>query len=124
VGVSTYALHHSEEYYPDPFDFSPERWIVDPTNKVSAESVARAESAFAAFGLGARGCIGKNLAYMELSLVLARMLWLYDIRAKDGDTTGEGGAGKALGRTRKGEYQLEDVWVCKRSGPVIDLKVR
>jgi cytochrome P450 len=55
VGVSTYALHHNKEYYPGPFDFSPERWIVDPTNNVSTESVARAQSAFAAFGLGPRG---------------------------------------------------------------------
>ena len=124
VGVSTYALHHNEEYYPDPFAFSPERWIVDSNINVSAESVAKAQSAFAAFGLGLRGCIGKNLAYTELSLALARLLWLYDMRAKEGDRTGQGGPGKAGGRTRNGEYQLEDVWVCKRDRSVIELRAR
>jgi Cytochrome P450 len=28
VGVSTYALHN-EQYYSDPFTFSPECWIID-----------------------------------------------------------------------------------------------
>ena len=124
VGVSLYALHHNEDYYPDPFTFSPERWIVDPKNDVSAEGVARAQSAFGAFGLGPRGCVGKNLAYVELSLTLARLLWLYDIRAKEGDHTGEGGPGKTLGRARVGEYQLEDIWVSRRNGPVIELRAR
>jgi cytochrome P450 len=124
VGISTYALHHNEEYYPDSFTFSPERWIVDPANHVPAESVAKSQSAFAAFGLGPRGCLGKNLAYMELSLALARMLWQYDVRLVEGDKTGEGGPGKAWGRTRTQEYQLEDVWLVKRDGPVVKFRAR
>jgi cytochrome P450 len=86
-----------------------------PPTIVPAEIVARARSAFAAFGLGLRGCIGENLAYMELSLALARMLWLYDIRAKAGDRQGRGPHGsRGGGRTRSAEYlyQLEDVGGC------------
>jgi Cytochrome P450 len=33
-----------------------------------------------AFGVGRTSCIGKYLAYQEMSLVLARVICLYDIR--------------------------------------------
>ena len=97
---------------------------MDPQNHVSTESVAKAQSAFAAFSLGSRGCIGNNLAYMELSLAITRLLYLYDIRAKEGDETGEGGQGRGRGRIRKGEYQVMDIWVSKRDGLVIEFRAR
>jgi cytochrome P450 len=124
VGVSTYALHHNEAYFNDPFTFSPERWIVDPATGVSSDSVAEAQSAFCPFSIGTRGCIGKNMAYMELGLALTYLLWNYDIRAKAGDKTGEGAPGKAWGRERNDEYQLFDHFVSKRDGPVVEFKAR
>lgn len=124
VGVSAYAIHHNEEYYPDPFTYSPERWIADPAASVSKESVAKAQSAFCPFSVGVRGCIGKNMAYMELSLAIAYLLWHYDVRAKSGDPTGEGAPDKGLGRKRKGEYQLFDHFVCAKDGPIVELRTR
>ena len=124
LGVTIYALHHNEEYYPDPFTFSPDRWITDPAAGVSAESVTRAHSAFCPFSVGARGCIGKNMAYMELSLALTYVLWNYDVRAKSGDHTGEGAPGNRWGRERQEEYQLFDHFVSERAGPMIELRAR
>ncbi|KAL3425968.1 cytochrome p450 family protein [Phlyctema vagabunda] len=124
VGVSAYAMHHNEAYFPQSFSFIPERWIVNPENGVSAESVALARSAFCPFSAGSRGCIGKQLAYVELSLAIARLLWNFDIRALPGDTTGAGGPNEVFGRHRAGEYQLEDVFVAKKEGPILQLKAR
>lgn len=31
------------------------------------------------FSFGPRNCIGKNLAYAELRLILARMIWNFDL---------------------------------------------
>lgn len=41
-------------------------------------------AAFRPFSLGNRRCIGQNLAYLEMRLILARLLWAFDI-AQDGE---------------------------------------
>jgi cytochrome P450 len=35
---------------------------------------------FTAFGVGRTFCIGKYMTYQEISVVLARVIWLYDMR--------------------------------------------
>lgn len=124
VGVSAYALHHNEEYFPEPFTFSPERWIVDPASSVSSESVERARLAFCPFSVGIRGCMGKNMAYLEISLALTWLLWHFEVRLKAGDRTGAGGSEKGEGRELKGEYQMHDCFVVKRDGPVVQFRAR
>lgn len=36
------------------------------------------------FSLGPRGCIGRNLTYVELRLILGHFLWHFDIEFFDG----------------------------------------
>ncbi|EMR64619.1 putative trichothecene c-15 hydroxylase protein [Eutypa lata UCREL1] len=57
----------------DEESFIPERWLGDPrfTNDK--------KDAFQPFSTGARNCVGKNLAYAEMRLILARLVWNYDI---------------------------------------------
>ena len=124
VGVSAYAIHHNEEYYPDAFSFQPERWIVDENTGVTKESVDRAHDAFCAFSLGSRGCIGKSLAYTELTIAVARLLFLFEIREAEGETIGGGKPTLGYGRHRKNEYQIVDGFVSDRDGPVLEFKAR
>ena len=127
VGVSAYVIHHNETYYPKCFSYIPERWIEDSKEApfpVTSESVEQAKSAFFSFSLGPRGCLGKNMAYMELLLAAGRLLWLYDLRATDATKMSGGRPGKEKGREREEEFQAWDVFVTKRQGPVIELKKR
>ncbi|MCJ1257677.1 hypothetical protein MMC24_005503 [Lignoscripta atroalba] len=62
VGSGVYAIHHNAQYYPEPFKYPPEWWLVG--GHVS-EDVAEARRAFAPFNLGNRACDGKSLAYKE-----------------------------------------------------------
>lgn len=122
VGVPHYAVHHNESYYPSPFSFLPERWIsAEGTTK---ESVTLAQSAFCPFSIGARGCIGKGLAYSELSTALARVVWLYDFKLADGARIGEGSEDMVEGRRRKGEYQLRDSFTSMKDGPLVVFRKR
>lgn len=72
VGVNHLACYRSELNFENPDAFRPERWIGD--------TVTAAAEAFKPFSHGPRACLGKNLAWAELRLSLARMLWRFDIQ--------------------------------------------
>jgi cytochrome P450 len=125
VGTAPYAIHHCKEYFPEPFVFRPERWIMDDNPK----SVATARAAFFSFSLGPRGCIGKSIAYIEATLALATLLFLYDIRLPEDtgkrEPSGEGKLNnKHWGRRRKDEYQLAEYFLSEREGPMVEFKAR
>lgn len=60
VGVPHYTVQHNAQYYPQPFDFKPGRWIAGSSTSVTSDNVALAQSAFCPFSVGPRGCIGKG----------------------------------------------------------------
>lgn len=127
IGTAPYAIHHCQEYYPEPFVFRPERWIVDEKTEggARAESVAIARAAFCAFSLGPRGCIGKTIAYLEAMLALVHLLFLYDIRLLEEEPSGEGRPNnKHWGRRRKEEYQLVEHFVTEREGPMVEFRAK
>ena len=118
VGVPTYAIHHKPEYYPEPFTYRPERWLVGEKSSMeqtTAESLSLAQSAFCPFSIGPRGCIGKGVAYLELGVALARTLWLYDLRLARGED---------VGRDEIGQYQMWDIFVARKDGPVVEFRAR
>jgi cytochrome P450 len=116
VGVSAYALHHNETYFPDSFAFKPERWLGDDA------SVAAARSAFCTFSVGPYNCIGKNVAYLACKLILAKLVYAYDVKAPEGNVVGGGGGDLEKGRQREGEFQMLDYLVAYRSGPMLQFE--
>ncbi|MGC1781157.1 MAG: cytochrome P450 [Acidobacteriaceae bacterium] len=63
---SQYVLQRSEEFYPDPLRFDPERFTPE-------QKSARPRFAYFPFGGGGRQCIGETFAWMEGVLVLATL---------------------------------------------------
>lgn len=142
VGVPIYAIQHHDVYYPQPWEFIPERWLinknlstqseasnasVDPNRQIGTpKSVALAKSAFCPFSLGPRGCVGKSMAYKEITIVIARLIWLFEMRLSPGRLEGEGNmaAGVQSGRHRVGEYQGLDMFVLKANGPIVEFRPR
>jgi cytochrome P450 len=128
VGVPHYTIHHNADYYPKPFSYVPERWIAEARSSLdgavtTADDVARAQSAFCPFSIGPRGCIGKGLAYIEMSTTIARTLFLYDMRKAIGvRDPGEGHPSLEWGRHRESEYQLVDTFTSARDGPMIEFR--
>ncbi|KAI0140502.1 cytochrome P450 [Xylariaceae sp. FL1272] len=127
-GVSTYAIHHNEKYFPDPFVFKPERWLEHGVTSADEQqkSAKRMSEAFAVFSIGSRSCAGKALAYMESSLVLAKTLWYFDFEAAEGRLKGigAGSTNGPPGRRRTDEFQLEDIFTSRHDGPMLVFRPR
>ncbi|KAF7881158.1 uncharacterized protein EAF02_007049 [Botrytis sinoallii] len=109
IGCAVYAVQHNEDYFPNSFEFQPERWMVSEDNL--QEKIEEMKMAFALFSLGPRGCLGKRMAYMETGIMMARMMFCFDFR-RPGDggfgEVGEGVLGNDGGRGRVNEFQLMD----------------
>ncbi|KAL8804216.1 MAG: hypothetical protein Q9200_005909 [Gallowayella weberi] len=124
VSVSSYSLHHNEDTFPDSFKFDPERWIANEKTGMAPAGIAASESGFAPFSSGARGCPGKNLAYLEMSITMAKALYLCEVRALEGNEIGAGKPGLMWGRENKNHFQTWDVFVSLRQGPLVQFKGR
>ncbi|KAK3326057.1 putative benzoate 4-monooxygenase cytochrome P450 [Apodospora peruviana] len=71
LSVPTYSIHHSKEIWgEDADDFRPERWETVTT---------RQKNAFIPFSYGPRACVGRNVADMELKLIVATWVRRYDV---------------------------------------------
>lgn len=77
LGVHISAAFWTERNFRRPRDFVPERWLKE-YQKVGAEFASDNRAVFQPFGHGPRNCIGRNLAYAEMKVILARMLWQFD----------------------------------------------
>lgn len=132
VSVCTWAISYNEEIFPEPYRYRPERWLLDQKEGgsrgsktgVSKASLELAESAQVSFSFGARNCVGKNLAWMEMSLLLAKALYHFEIRRDPDSNLGGGDPNGVHGRRNPDQYQLHDTFVALRDGPLIQVKKR
>ena len=70
VSTNPWVTQRDPRYWRDPESFRPERWI--------GNGFGDTKEAFQPFSLGPRVCIGMNMAYLELRIILAKMVWQYD----------------------------------------------
>ncbi|KAF2191204.1 cytochrome P450 [Zopfia rhizophila CBS 207.26] len=73
ITVPHLAMYTSEKNFREPFSFIPERWLGDQRfaddNKFALQP----------FSFGPRDCLGKNMAYHEMRLILAKVLYNFDL---------------------------------------------
>lgn len=74
VSVSHYPAYRSETNFKDPDHYVPERWLPDQPKYAGDK-----RAAFQPFSFGPRNCVGKNLAYAEMRLILAKIIWSFDL---------------------------------------------
>lgn len=102
VSVGQWSTCHSAKHFKEPDSFLPERWI-DPAY---SSDVKKAVQPFSA---GPRNCLGKNLAYMEMRLVVARLFWNFDLKSVDGAPLWE----------PSGEYKYKKAFLVWEKSPIM-----
>ncbi|ELT94196.1 hypothetical protein CAPTEDRAFT_199515 [Capitella teleta] len=78
VLMNLYHMHHDEDFWENPFEFQPERFLGDDGGLVSASHPNRRH--LMPFGAGPRVCLGEVLAKSRLFLVIASLMQKFDIR--------------------------------------------
>ena len=78
VLMNLYALHHDEEFWKDPFEFRPERFLDETWQLVSASHPNRRH--LMPFGAGPRVCLGEILAKSRLFLIISSLAQNFNIR--------------------------------------------
>ncbi|OBT98661.2 hypothetical protein VE01_03550 [Pseudogymnoascus verrucosus] len=73
VSVNNWSTYRSEANFREPNSFIPERFLDDP--RFASDN----KHALQPFSLGPRNCVGRNLAYAEMRLILAQVLWNFDM---------------------------------------------
>ena len=73
------AAYWSPRNFHDPKSFHPERWFASASKDPSSPFYNDNRAVVQPFHVGPRNCIGKNLAYNEMRLILARVLWNFDL---------------------------------------------
>lgn len=78
VSIPQWATAHSELNWTRPYEFVPDRWLYPgqfPNDKLKASQP---------FQIGPRGCIGKNLSWMEMRLTLCHLITNFDMELEGG----------------------------------------
>lgn len=77
--TSSLTNHYNLQNFEDPYVFKPERWMGDNCLKSPQPFT------WLTFSAGARSCIGKQLALMELKIILVQMLRKYNLKMETQD---------------------------------------
>lgn len=77
VATWQWAMYHNEHNFSKPLEYHPERFLGDP--RFAGDRL----DAFQPFSMGHADCIGRNLAYSEMRLILARILFSFDLKLSD-----------------------------------------
>ncbi|EFQ87173.1 hypothetical protein PTT_17321 [Pyrenophora teres f. teres 0-1] len=81
VCLQQYPIHYDPHVFPEPQCFKPERYLNHPHGSGHYAAGPAASRDHWAFGAGRRVCSGVHLAENSMFIVLAKLLWAFDILA-------------------------------------------
>lgn len=85
LSAPAYTIQHDPTVWGDPNVFRPERWLDSPGGGELSTQASELKKYLLTFGMGPRACIGKNLAYLQMQLLVATVVLRYDLSLRDGE---------------------------------------
>lgn len=77
VSVPPWASYRSHRNFHNPDESAPERWLSGADKDL--EYINDKTTTFDPFSLGPHNCPGQNLAWLELRLIMAKLLWNFEL---------------------------------------------
>ncbi|PVH96121.1 putative RNA polymerase II mediator complex component Srb8 [Periconia macrospinosa] len=77
ISIRPHVVLHSEKYFKNANQFIPERWL--PLDQRPEAYRADHLGASQPFNVGPTGCIGKPLAWAEMRVIVAKVIWKYHL---------------------------------------------
>ncbi|KPM42066.1 hypothetical protein AK830_g4505 [Neonectria ditissima] len=85
VSISPYSTHHDPSNFPNPEDWTPERWITDSGDLLQIDNRSRTGAKFVPFGAGSHRCVGEKMANIMVSKTVASLLRNYNLEWANSD---------------------------------------
>ncbi|KAI1079769.1 isotrichodermin C-15 hydroxylase [Whalleya microplaca] len=82
--ICPFATCRSPRYFYDPLRYCPQRWLPREHPGYDQKFANDNLKSFFPFGYGPRQCIGRESAWPQMRLFLAKILWTFDLEAVDG----------------------------------------
>ncbi|KAK8092929.1 hypothetical protein PG999_014516 [Apiospora kogelbergensis] len=84
--IHTYqsATNRNPDSFTDPDAFEPERWLRPSHPRYNSRFAGDKREVMKPFSNGPRDCVGKNLAYTEMRVIISRLLYRFDIELLPG----------------------------------------
>ncbi|ORY05703.1 putative O-methylsterigmatocystin oxidoreductase [Clohesyomyces aquaticus] len=79
VAIQQYAIHYLPSLFPDPETFNPDRYLAFPEKAGFYAAGGAEQRDHWSFGGGRRVCSGLHLAENSMFIVLAKLIWAFDI---------------------------------------------
>ncbi|OJI85470.1 hypothetical protein ASPTUDRAFT_119373 [Aspergillus tubingensis CBS 134.48] len=102
VSMTAFFIHRDPIIFPEPLRFIPERWLLEP------EDLRKLERYLVPFSRGTLGCLGPNMTWAWLYLVLGTLLRKFEMRLHN--TTEENvevTRDKFLAQTERGKNRVQ-----------------
>ena len=87
MSVHHLSAYHSSRNFYRAKSFLPERWLPEAQSDPLSPYYYDKREVHKPFSFGPRDCIGRNLAYHEMRIILAKVLWNFDLEL-DGQSVG------------------------------------
>lgn len=110
---STFAQSRSPRNFRDPLHFRPQRWLPEDHPLYDTRFAKDDLKGFQPFSQGPRACVGKEVAWWQGRLLLAKVLWTFDLEMVPGQNVDLDKTLKVYGMYIKPEVRVKFISVLR-----------